>query len=164
MIRLHAHALLALGASRALGASLLLGASLALGASVGGCAQGAADACSSPAAAPRLAAGLGVRAFVIRDGQLVERRMVGFEGFSVEVTVDRPAGRYIKAYGVRSPYEEYTRELQADVAQPSAATPVSVRCWPLTVLPATGSYPFDFWLINERGEVSNAVSIELPAS
>jgi hypothetical protein len=116
-----------------------------------GCAEepiGVADGFSGP--------GFGA-GFVIRDMGLTYRRLVGAEALQFDLTIASPAGRFIKAYGLKTPYEETERPSSPGVPMAVRDGKVYLKLASFTEIPRAGDYPFEIWLINEAGMASNRV-------
>lgn len=112
----------------------------------------AATGCDAPAMAPSPAGP------VIRDLQLSHGRIIGAEAFSVTVVVDVPVGKYVKAVGIRTPYEQTIQPLDRPLPMAIANGWVNIRTVQFQALPVAGPYPLEVWLINEAGQPSNRVT------
>lgn len=96
-------------------------------------------------------------AFTIARPTLTYKAIIGAESFPLSLTVAQPNGRYIRAYGVRTPYEETVHVLESPLPMAISNGTVKLTMNPFIALPVAGEYPFQVWLINEKGEASNPV-------
>jgi hypothetical protein len=92
--------------------------------------------------------------FTIRDLSTSAQTIAGAERFTVKVTVSSPQGDSLKAYGIKTPYED---GVHAFATLPMAVRDgaVQIKVDPLSTMPKKGHYPFEFWLVNDRREASN---------
>ncbi|MNS58905.1 hypothetical protein D3C72_918420 [compost metagenome] len=105
-------------------------------------------------AAPSLGFGAG---FTIGEMEMTYRRLVGAEALQFSLTIEQPIGRLIKAYGIKTPYEETVRPIKPSVPMAIRQGKVHLHLDSLTRLPRAGEYPLEVWLINENGTPSNRV-------
>jgi hypothetical protein len=97
----------------------------------------------------------------IRDLELSHQRLAGAEGFTVSVVVAGPVGRYVKAYGIKTPYETIVRPLKQPLNMAIPNGWMSLRQVHFNRVPVVGDYPFEVWLVNESGQVSNRLSAKV---
>lgn len=130
-------------------ALMCFGACVALATSVllGGCAEAPTTRPAVTAARP-----------VLSNLEHEAARLIGAEAFMVTVEVEVRGGEYVKAYGVKTPYEETVHPLKR-------ALPMAIRDGRMYFtqvqfqkVPVTGAYPFEFWVIDEHGRPSNRLA------
>lgn len=107
--------------------------------------------CESPTAPDTVA-------LSVREIEVSHQRLAGAEAFTVHFKVDGPAGRYVKAYGLTTPYETVVRPLNRPLTMAIPNGWVSLEKVYFGKAPRVGNYPFKIWLINEAGQVSNTLT------
>ena len=143
---------------QALAASLLL----TLASPLGGCVDELPAA--TPPAATRhvLAQGPGADApegaFVVdAEVGLSSQLLVGAEWFEVTFTVRASPGKAVKAYGIRTPYEQAVQPVSPRLPIAIPGGTMVLRRVHFNRVPVAGPYPLEIWMIAEDGTESNHV-------
>lgn len=84
-------------------------------------------------------------------------RLVGAERFDLPLVVEVPAGRFIQAYVLKTPYEETVRPVVPALPMAISQGRMVLRELYFTETPIAGRYPYEVWLINDAGDKSNHI-------
>lgn len=98
--------------------------------------------------------------FTIEGLELSSPQVAGNEAFFATVRVAAPMGQSIKAYGLKTPYEEGVRAFKA-LPMAMRDGVVRIKVDGFATVPRTGVYPLEFWLINDSNHASNRVRGEV---
>ena len=91
------------------------------------------------------------------DVALSSQRLVGAEWFEVSFTVRARAGRYVEAFGLKTPYETIVRPVSPRLPVAIVGGAMVLRRVHFDQVPVAGDYPFEIWLIDDAGLESNHV-------
>lgn len=98
------------------------------------------------------------RAFAVDDeAELSSQSLIGAEWFEVRFTMRARAGRYVKAYGIRTPYEAFVKPVSPRLPLAIEGGAMVLRQVHFNRVPVAGEYPLEIWLINDEGDESNHV-------
>lgn len=98
------------------------------------------------------------QAFTVDDEPVLSSQfLVGAEWFEVRFTLRSRAGQYVKAYGIKTPYETFVKPVSPRLPLAIEGGAMVLRQVHFNRIPVAGDYPLEIWLINDVGQESNRV-------
>ncbi len=104
-----------------------------------------------------LAEDLGHAFAVDAEAELSSQLLVGAEWFDVRFTMRTRVGRFVKAYGIKTPYETFVKPVSPRLPLAIEGGAMVLRQVHFNRVPVAGDYPLEIWLINDIGQESNRV-------
>lgn len=99
----------------------------------------------------------------IADIQVAHKTLVGAEYLDVELVVEAPGTGRVTQYGLRTPYGEKTFPFKPALTVIQDGK-VSLQKLGPPVVKKAGPMQVEFWLIDDAGNLSNTLSVELTVS
>jgi hypothetical protein len=94
---------------------------------------------------------------VDEQAELSSQLLVGAEWFDVRFTVRAKTGRYVQAYGIKTPYETFVKPVSPRLPVAIQGGAMVLRQVHFNRIPVAGDYPLEIWLIDDLGQESNRV-------